>query len=263
MEKKLSQEEKIELALYNSERALAYYEIQKVWAAHAYCYRSQQQRYELEHFWAKEHDDIMYAHGPYAFVGRDVVTKYYAEGNEIMNRGKLKIMSDLYPDEIEDIEENLGIGDLVIRCQTTSYIEIAEDNKTAKGIWKTPGFNTEIDANGENVAMFMVGTDCVDFVKESDGWKIWHYRDSADFGFPVPKDLIERDPFAEGGGRTVDGAFPDPNRLLIPFAESGSFTSKRVAKFSPEFPAPYNTWSEDISWAKPADDQSGLSEHKM
>lgn len=132
MKKELSWEEKTELALYNSERALAYHEVQKVWAAHAYCYRAQQQRYELEHFWAKEHDDIMYAHGPYAFIGRDVVTKYYAGDNEIMNSGKLKIMSELYPEEIQNIEDNLGIGDMVIRCQTTPHHRDSQGQQNSK-----------------------------------------------------------------------------------------------------------------------------------
>lgn len=250
MYENLTPEEMAKQALYNSEKALAYYEIIKVWAAHAYCYRAQRQRYELEHFWAKEHDDIMYAHGTMAFWGRDTVTEYYARGNEIMNEGKLKIMSELYPGEIEDIPENLGIGDLVIRCQTTPYIEIASDLKTAKGIFNTPGFNTENDAEGKPVPMFMVGRDAVDFVRESDGWKIWHYRDSADMGFTFGPEIFDMPGFVKG--RTVEGSFPAPNRVLEPFAELGGFSTKKPANFSPELPAPYETWSEDISYSKEA-----------
>lgn len=249
----LTLEEKVQLALENSERALAYCEIQKVWAAHAYCYRAQQQRYELEHFWAKEHDDIMYAHGTMAFWGRERVTEYYARGNEVMNEGKLKTMSELYPGEIENTPENLGIGDLVIRCQTTPYIEVSKDIKTAKGVFYTPGFNTENDLEGNPVAMFMVGKDAVDFIKENDGWKIWHYRDSADIGFPVDSSLLSMRLDQVMKGRTVGGTFPEPNRVILPLKEEGMFNPKKSAKFSPELPMPFDTWSEDISHAKAAE----------
>lgn len=239
------------IARRNSERALAYSEIMKVWSAHSYGYRAQQQRFELENYWAKEHDDIMYAHGTSAYVGRELVTDYYAGGNERMNRGKLKIMSELFPDEIENIDKNLGLGDLVIRCTTTPYIEVAEDCKTAKGVFYTIGFNSENDAKGDPIPMFMIGREAVDFVKESDGWKIWHLRDSPDMGFAVDPEVVLREPNMDS--RTVNGAFPKYNRNLVPFKETGRFFHRRAANFSPELPTPYDTWSDDISWAKPAE----------
>lgn len=250
MYKELTLEEKVNKALENSERALAYCEIQKVWAAHAYCYRAQAQRYELENFWAKEHDDIMYAHGNAAFVGRETVFEYYAGGNEKMNEGKLKYMSELFPGKVENVPENFGIGDLVLRFQTTPYIEIAADCKTAKGVFYTPGFNSENSRAGEPIPMILVGKECVDFVRESDGWKIWHYRDSGDLMIPLDNEFMSRP--IDMDNRTVSGAFPPYNRILEPMAEQGAFTPFRVAKFSPELPEPYDSWSEDISWAKPA-----------
>ena len=123
MQKKMSLEEMVKLALEKAEnaekkaaeaemklakaetraqRAEAYMEIKNVWAAHAYCYRAQQQRYEIENFWAKEHDDIMYAHGNMAFVGKETVLNYYAKGNEVMNEGKLKLACELFPDQVEN-----------------------------------------------------------------------------------------------------------------------------------------------------------------
>lgn len=250
-EKELTLEEKVQLALENSERALAYYEIQKVWAAHAYCYRAERQRYELDNFWSKEHDDIAYAHGSHAFVGRELVYKYYAHGNEIMNEGKLKIMNELYPDEIQVNDDNLAIGDMVLRFQATPYIEISKDNKTAKAIWSTPGFNTENDANGEPKPIILVGKECVEFVKESDGWKIWHFRDAGDFAITLPAEILSKS--ADMKNRTIEDAFPEFNRTLEPFPEGGPFSTKRPAKFSPELPKPFDTWSDDISWVKPAE----------
>lgn len=250
MYERLSLEEKVELALKNSQRALAYQEIQKLWAAHAYCYRAQQQRYELDNFWATEHDDIMYAHADKAYVGRELVYEYYAGGNEQMNAGKLEIMSALFPGEIENIADNLGIGDLVVRLQATPYIEIAQDNLSAKGVWYTLGLVSEINAAGKSVSSLLLAKECVDFVYESGGWRIWHFRDASDLMIPLPESALTGD-LGHLEGRTVKGSFPPMNRELEPFAESGLFSAKRVAKFAPELPRPYDSWSEDISWAKP------------
>lgn len=274
MFKNMTLEEKIQLALENSQRALDYFEIQKVWAAHGYCYRAQQQRYELENYWAKEHDDIMYAHGTAAFEGRDVVMEYYAGGNEKMNRGKLELMHKLFP-EVELKDENLGIGDLVVRLQTSPYIEIAKDGMTAKGLWYTLGYNIEPDVNGELDQMVLLAKESVDFVRERDGWKIWHFRDSTDIMNKVEQDIFGLagrggpggsggpggpggpdgppgglDEPPKSGGRTINGCFPNPNKFLYPFAEDGPFSVRRVAKFAPDLPQAYDKWDDSISYSR-------------
>lgn len=242
-------------ALYEAERAKAYYEIQKVWAAHGYCYRAQQQRYELENFWAKDVPDIMYAHGEYGHSGRGLVTDYYARDNEEMNKAKLEIISELFPDKVKNTEEYLGVGDLVIRMQTSSYIEIAKDNKTAKGIFYTFNVDCEVNREGMPVASAAIVKDCVDFIKESGGWKIWHYRDYVDFGFPISSETMLPD--KEKAGRTVELHNTPGNKFLEDFPEPGTpYMPTKVAKLSPELPKPYDTWSDDLSYAKPATNQN-------
>ena len=256
--------ETAKMALKEAERANSYFEIQKVWSAHAYCYRAQQQRYELEHYWSREHDDIMYAHDTMAFVGRDTVTEYYAKGNEIMNAGKLKLAAELFPGKIEDEPENLGVGDLVVRLQATPYIEIAGDGMTAKGIWYVLGYNVEMDRQGEPDVCLLLSKECVDFVKEADGWKIWHFRDCGDFMGQVNDTFLKSilysmhpesgaDGEHKGGGRTVDGAFPAPNRVIYSFGEQGGYNVLKPAKFAPELPQPYDTWDESMSYAREAE----------
>lgn len=262
-EKKAAEaERKLAEAETRAQRAEAYMEIKNVWAAHAYCYRAQQQRYEIENFWAKEHDDIMYAHGNMAFVGKETVLNYYAKGNEVMNEGKLKLACELFPDKIENNPENIGVGDLVARLQATPYIQIAKDGKTAKGIWYVLGYNVEMDRKGEPDVMLLLGKECVDFIKENDGWKIWHFRDSGDFMGRVNdtflKTILESRPFMDPGkdepvGRTVEGAFPKANRKIYDFAEESIYSVLRAAKFSPEIPEPYDTWTDEMSYALAAD----------
>lgn len=275
--KLLSMEKLLEKALYEAERAKAYGEIQKVWATHAYCYSAEEQRFELDHFWAKEHDDIMYSHGPYAYVGRDLVYEYYAAGNEKMNAGKLKLMHALYPDQIADIPENLGIGDMVINIQSTPYIEIAKDNKTAKGIFYNVHFQSEIDLEGQPTAAKHAGwnlqKDVVDFVKESDGWKIWHFAASPEVGgnldinvqgrmhaAPPPEDVEAGEDKKPRHGRTIPGTFPKMNRVIEPLPYQDTYSAMRVAQFSPKLPMPYETWDESMSLAKPMEDEEHAEE---
>ena len=254
-------EKKLAEAEARAERAEAYMEIKNVWAAHAYCYRAQQQRYEIENFWAKEHDDIMYAHGNMAFVGKETVINYYVNSNQIMNEGKLKLACELFPGQIENKPENIGVGDLVVRLQATPYIQIAKDGKTAKGIWYVLGYNVEIDRKGEADVMLLLGKECVDFIKESDGWKIWHFRDTGDFMGRVNdtflKTILESRPArgieeGEPAGRTIEGAFPRANRKIYNFTEKNMYSVLRVAKFAPELPEPYETWTDEMSYAKSA-----------
>lgn len=261
-EKATRAEKKLAEVKARAERAEAYMEIQNVWAAHAYCYRAQQQRYEIEAFWAREHDDIMYSHENMAFVGKEAVLNYYAKGNEIMNAGKLELACVLFPGQIENKPENLGTGDLVVRLQATPYIQIAKDGRTAKGIWYVLGYNVEMDRRGEPDVMLLLGKECVDFVKESDGWKIWHFRDAGDFMGQVndtffksilkprtPEDGKKGEPV----GRTIGGAFPKANRKVYSFAEKSMYSVLRPAKFAPELPGPYETWTDEMSYARPAE----------
>lgn len=237
-----------------AQRALDYVEIQNVWAGHAYCYRAQEQRYELDTFWAKEHEDIMYAHESTAYVGRETVYRYYATSNELMNEEKLKMMSELFPDEVENVKSNLGIGELVIRCLTSPYIEIARDGKTAKGIWYTIGLSSEVDRKGEPVPFLQVGKEAVDFVRESDGWKIWHFRTASDFDYLLPAEVLTSKLFDGLASRTFTGTFPEANRKIYPFAQEG-YSPKKPAKFSPPLPQPYDTWDDSLSYARPADEE--------
>ena len=234
-------------------RSLDYAEIQNVWAAHAYCYRACAQRYELDNFWAKEHDDITYAHESTAYTGRKLVYRYYAASNEMMDEEKLKIMSELFPDKVENKPENRGVGELVIRCLTSPYIEIARDGKTAKGIWQTIGLSTEIDRQGVPVPFLQIGKECVDFVRESDGWKIWHFRTASDFDYLIDPKVLTTSPFEGLASRTVLGAFPPSNVTIYPFAETG-YSPTRPATFSPPLPEPYDTWTDSMSYARPADE---------
>lgn len=227
------------------ERALAYGEIQNVMAAHTYCYEAQKQYYEIENFWS-ERDDISY--GPQN-VGREAVINYFCKTNDSARKLKLQKMSELFPDEIKNIQENEGIGDMVIHLATTPYIEVAGDCKTAKGLWYVPSINVEIDPKGEPVPVTIWEKCDVDFIKESGKWKIWHFTQWVQFAAPLDKSIVDGSwqlnrPFFSPQPLAGQQPGPPPNMSQKRDPRNQTYSTKRVADWRPELPKPYNTWDE-------------------
>lgn len=63
---------------------------------------------------------------------------------------------------------------------TTGLVEIAEDRKTAKGVWYTPG---AIGMGGSVQGMWE--RYAIDFVNENGVWKIWHLHVYTDFSYSL------------------------------------------------------------------------------
>jgi hypothetical protein len=72
-------------------------------------------------------------------------------------------------------------GTLKMHMLTTALIQVAGDGQTAKGIWYSPGFLTEIGADGKPKSAWDFQRYGVDFIKEDGKWKIWHMVAYTDF----------------------------------------------------------------------------------
>jgi hypothetical protein len=75
-------------------------------------------------------------------------------------------------------------GTLKMHMVTTGYIQIAEDGKTAKAIWYSPGILTEIGTDGKPKSAWDFKKYGVDYVKEDGKWRIWHLIAYTDFTTP-------------------------------------------------------------------------------
>jgi hypothetical protein len=62
-------------------------------------------------------------------------------------------------------------GQLHVHSMLTPVIEVAQDGKTAQGVWDSFGPAIHSAANGTSLLWIKYG---VDFVKEDGDWKIWH-----------------------------------------------------------------------------------------
>jgi len=235
--RELSLEEKVQ-------RLLDYVEIQNLMARRVFYSSAQKQWEELETCWAQEQPDVAYGHGNQWVVGKESLWDYYGGMNERQRKGKLKIMSELYPD-VKEVEENEGIGDLILVPISTPCIEVAADGKTAKGVWFSHALNTEIGPDGSPVALEMWGKWGADFIKENGKWKIWHFVMMGDY--MVPKDQSWYDNMNKMMPRTIP---EDPKCDFEGKVPYHPYTNKTVPQLNPAPPEPYDTWDDSMSYLK-------------
>jgi hypothetical protein len=68
-------------------------------------------------------------------------------------------------------------GMMTLHTLSTECIEVAEDGKTAHGLWISPGCETRRHATEDrNEAFWIWGLYAIDFIKEEGEWKFWHFR---------------------------------------------------------------------------------------
>ena len=73
-------------------------------------------------------------------------------------------------------------GVFSIHAVTTEVIEVAEDGRTARGIWISPGAEAKHSGEGTLESYWIWGKYTVDFIKEDGQWKFWKFR--------IPHDLL-------------------------------------------------------------------------
>ena len=122
-----------------------------------------------------------------------------------------------------------GAGSAMVHTITTPVIELAEDEKTAKGMFYSLGSCTEIDPEKGPKAYWVWEKYAVDFVREADGWKIWHMVTMTDFKTPVGE-----------------------NWANVNLAPTGAYYSAYTPEITPQagvpVPKPYGTFSETFSY---------------
>ena len=135
---------------------------------------------------------------------------------------------------------------LVIHDINTPVIEVAADGGTARGVWVSPGIATANMPGGKKGLWAWVKYDC-DFIRETEGWKIWHMRKYEVFTVPTDKSWVDENPMGlmplAGDGK----AAPPPKALRsndLPAGISTKFDPKKRAPALPQPPEPYDTWPQ-------------------
>lgn len=189
----------------------------------------------------KRYDEIMCQlwseNGPTLTTNDDQFSGYTAVYHQIAQRGEEDtrrdnaVMRKLFPEELGDKKDSemWGAGSAMVHTITTPVIELAGDEKTAKAMFYSLGSCTEIDPEKGPKAYWVWEKYAVDFIKEADGWKIWHMVIMTDFKTPVGE-----------------------NWANVNLAPTGSYYSAYTPKQTPQegvpVPVPYGTFSETFSY---------------
>jgi hypothetical protein len=188
----------------------------------------------LDMFYAKKQPDVSW----------EVAHLGYFEG-----RASLKRILDWHGPDNGKPEP----GTLYMHNLTTPVIEIAEDGKTAKGVWISPGAETMPDPEkpGKVQGFWAWTRYAVDFIREDGAWKIWHYHVYRIFQTPADKnysDEWEMSFAPVGGGKEPPMPMVKPDG---PTTYDNPFSQAYIPELIPHPPEPYKTFSETFTYGAP------------
>ena len=150
------------------------------------------------------------------YVGMDAIRKYYIE-NSLAG----------------------GEGYSCIHPMTTWTIEISEDGKTAQGMWYAISQETKGFDDGKAYWMFeKIG---IDFIREKDGWKIWHMFIGLDGHCPPGT------PYPSMPSEEEAGWNPQEREFGTPTVPMNAYVTKYNFYPYPQQPQPYRTFADTVS----------------
>jgi hypothetical protein len=255
------------------ERALAMMEVQNVFSKHAFYHQASLFCEEMEDIWVKEDGPnaatATWNNGgrmqaPYSMIKLNYCTNHYKAMQKTLTELSKKDPS------VKDIPQNIGAGmEYVMHTQETPVIEVAQDGKTAKGLWYSIGQGVRPVGTTGKSTEWMWEKYAVDFIKEDGKWKMWHLINMMD----VPPQTGSSSASAAGGPGGAPGAAPSsaqPKGAAAGGAQpaganvgtgvgGGQLVSTKTVKvfewsptvvpvIEPKFPEPYYTFSETFSY---------------
>ncbi len=188
----------------------------------------------LTELWAQTIPDVsieVYDFGVY--VGLQRIKEFFIDALKGLSVAHGENMKKQFPGKKF---EKPSAGLLMEHDLTTPVIEVAGDGKTAKGVWFSPGYET-FAVMGKLQAFWVWGKYGVDFIKEKDKWKFWHFHIYKTFYTPFEKSWTEGAPTPFDSG--ISGPKPDrdsKNRY--------SYSPISVPEYAPAPPEPYETFDE-------------------
>ena len=198
-------------------------------------------------FWSGREDvSLMFNDG--AYQGAEAVSAYYQACHD-RNALVAKLMQARFPEVLggKSPEEIYGVGPFKVKPMACPVIEVAGDGRTAKGLWYCQGAYNDVEACGP-VARWTWGYFAADFVREAEGWRLWHLQYLNDVDCicgqswakpqqPYP-DLPEFAPLA-------DFRYPE---YTVKRQFRALYDAQRPTALCPEIPQPYQTFAETFSY---------------
>ena len=198
--------------------------------------------------WSDAEDACLGLNGGW-YRGPEAVRGFYAacaERNALVTSLLKKRFPLLIGDKSD--EELKGVGPMKVKPMYTPLIEVAEDGKTAKGLWTCWGSHNKVEPCGP-IARWCWGYFAADFVKGADGWRIWHMQNTDDIdsvcgqSWGKPEKLPEDEPAFAALREFSYPAFTETETLREYYSPTRPHTG------TPRIPEPYTTFAETFSYA--------------
>jgi hypothetical protein len=220
------------------------YEIKNLMGRHAYYHAYNLHRREMEELWPRlpeNRETASFGQNWGYQVGYDLIWRNYVEVNEKNNIRDLRLLREKDP-TVEITPENYMLGQMLMHCLTAPLVEIAGDGKTAQGMWYAPGHIT-FDGEDGSEGVWMYERYGADFIREPDGWKLWHLFIGTDFALPAGRAMadepVDQPPF------DLNDEDEETNMILTyPFE---AYTSRYNFSAYPPVPQPYETFADTVS----------------
>lgn len=198
-----------------------------------YAFQTYYKRFDeaFKKYWCQKDKNPTLTTNDEKLEGHGYIRARLVECGEEETRRDDGIMRQLFPEELGNKKDSemWGAGTAMVHTITTPVIELAEDEETAKAMFYSLGACTEIDPEKGPKAYWQWEKYAVDFIKEADGWKIWHLTIMTDFKTPVGE-----------------------NWANVNVAPTGQYYTAYTPKVAPQegvpVPKPYKTFSETFSY---------------
>lgn len=223
-------------------------EIKNLMGKYAYCILLKKESEIFDMLWSQEQPDICLGFNKGYYTGKAAVARYY-ESIHKNNLLKASVLKKVFPEQLggKTDEELYGIGDFEYVPLSTPVIELAEDGKTAKGIWYSQGTYADVGTSGP-VSYWTWRCYAIDFIKEDGEWRIWHLLSVEDINHPAgqnwtkePEPYPELPEFAELSAVFI----PEPT---VPEAVRELYYPGRPFAKQPKLPEPYETFGDTFSY---------------
>lgn len=204
----------------------------------------EQRNQAFERFWSGRADVCLGVNEGW-YAGPEAIQGYYlAQAARV--RAESELLCQLFPERTADYSpaEKEALGHLDNRPVSAPVICVAQDMRTARGMWTSVGCYNEVSSAYGPQSHWSWQVFAVDFIWEKDGWRVWHMRQLTELDALCGADWSkpQREPERRPEFQPLEAAvIPGPNR---PCALHQPWSPQRLAANLPGLPQPYVTFGE-------------------
>lgn len=220
-------------------------EIKHLMSLRSYYYMNDMRTEEINEMWVQEPEHARtasFGRNWGYYVGMDAIRNYYVVQHNERRHESLTAMCKTHP-ELQDTSANLGFGCSQMHPVTTPVVVIADDGKTARGVWYSVIQESEGKPDGSCYAYWSTEVTAADFVLENEKWRIWHLVIASDFICPAGEAFADQPVVLPPENNVIRKEFGTPTIPMLTHDVTFCWEDNY-----PAFPEPYITYSDKNSY---------------